>query len=98
MTPCCDDVTLARRPAAYARWSARWDYRLPGSEAGSTHSDFMQPVFALASIAGMLSSGQRKKSQCPGTNGATAADAGTVDIGADITVNRLRFVAMRITR
>jgi hypothetical protein len=66
MTPCCDDVTLARRPAAYARWSARWDYRLPGSEAGSTHSDFMQPVFALASIAGMLSSGQRKEVPMPG--------------------------------
>ena len=33
----------------------------------------------------------------PGTNGATAADAGTVDIGGDITVNRLGFGAMRIT-
>jgi hypothetical protein len=32
-----------------------------------------------------------------GTNGATAADAGTVDIGGDITVNRLGFGAMRIT-
>ena len=33
----------------------------------------------------------------PTTNGATAADAGTVDIGGDITVNRLGFGAMRIT-
>jgi aryl-alcohol dehydrogenase-like predicted oxidoreductase len=33
----------------------------------------------------------------PATNGATAADAGTVDIGGDITVNRLGFGAMRIT-
>jgi pyridoxine 4-dehydrogenase len=33
----------------------------------------------------------------PETNGATAADAGTVDIGGDITVNRLGFGAMRIT-
>ncbi len=33
----------------------------------------------------------------PGTNGASAADAGTVDIGGDITVNRLGFGAMRIT-
>jgi pyridoxine 4-dehydrogenase len=33
----------------------------------------------------------------PGTNGATAADAGTVDIGGDISVNRLGFGAMRIT-
>jgi hypothetical protein len=32
-----------------------------------------------------------------GTNGATAADAGTVDIGGDITVNRLGFGARRIT-
>src|SRR5215212_9765708 len=32
-----------------------------------------------------------------GTNGVTAADAGTVDIGGDITVNRLGFGAMRIT-
>lgn len=31
------------------------------------------------------------------TTGATAADAGTVDIGGDITVNRLGFGAMRIT-
>ena len=31
------------------------------------------------------------------TSGATAADAGTVDIGADMTVNRLGFGAMRIT-
>src|SRR4029450_11659004 len=33
----------------------------------------------------------------PRTSGATAADAGTVDIGGDITVNRLGFGAMRIT-
>lgn len=33
----------------------------------------------------------------PGTSGATAADAGTVDIGGDITVNRLGFGARRIT-
>jgi pyridoxine 4-dehydrogenase len=33
----------------------------------------------------------------PATNGVTAADAGTVDIGGDITVNRLGFGAMRIT-
>jgi pyridoxine 4-dehydrogenase len=33
----------------------------------------------------------------PGTNGAIAADAGTVDIGGDVTVNRLGFGAMRIT-
>jgi pyridoxine 4-dehydrogenase len=33
----------------------------------------------------------------PVTSGATAADAGTVDIGADMTVNRLGFGAMRIT-
>jgi hypothetical protein len=51
MTPRRDDVTLAMRPAAYARWSARWH---------NTHSDFMQPVFALTSIAGRLSSGQMK--------------------------------------
>jgi pyridoxine 4-dehydrogenase len=31
------------------------------------------------------------------TSGATAADAGTVDIGVDFTVNRLGFGAMRIT-
>ena len=33
----------------------------------------------------------------PPTNGATAADAGTVDVGGDLTVNRLGFGAMRIT-
>jgi pyridoxine 4-dehydrogenase len=33
----------------------------------------------------------------PATTGATAAAAGTVDIGGDITVNRLGFGAMRIT-
>jgi hypothetical protein len=33
----------------------------------------------------------------PGSNGATAADAGTVDVGGDTTVNRLGFGAMRIT-
>jgi pyridoxine 4-dehydrogenase len=33
----------------------------------------------------------------PGMNGVTAADAGTVDIGGDVTVNRLGFGAMRIT-
>jgi aryl-alcohol dehydrogenase-like predicted oxidoreductase len=31
------------------------------------------------------------------TNGATAADAGTVDLGGDLTVNRMGFGAMRIT-
>jgi hypothetical protein len=74
MTPCRDDVTLARRPAAYARWSARWHNRLPGSKrAGSTHSDFIQPAFALTSIAGRLSSAQMKEVPMPRTNGATAA-------------------------
>jgi hypothetical protein len=61
----------------------------------------MQPVFALASIAGMLSSGQRKEVPMPGNQrgdrGRPRPTPGTVDIGADITVNRLRFVAMRIT-
>jgi pyridoxine 4-dehydrogenase len=33
----------------------------------------------------------------PATTGTTAADAGTVDIGGDLTVNRLGFGAMRIT-
>jgi pyridoxine 4-dehydrogenase len=33
----------------------------------------------------------------PATNGATAADAGTVDVGGDLTVNRLGFGAMRVT-
>ena len=33
----------------------------------------------------------------PATTGATAADAGTVAIGGDMTVNRLGFGAMRIT-
>ena len=33
----------------------------------------------------------------PATTGTTAADAGTVEIGGDITVNRLGFGAMRIT-
>ena len=33
----------------------------------------------------------------PATTGATAADAGTVDLGGDLTVNRLGFGAMRIT-
>jgi pyridoxine 4-dehydrogenase len=33
----------------------------------------------------------------PGTNRTSAADAGTVDIGGDFTVNRLGFGAMRIT-
>lgn len=33
----------------------------------------------------------------PETGGSTAADAGTVDLGGDITVNRLGFGAMRIT-
>jgi aryl-alcohol dehydrogenase-like predicted oxidoreductase len=33
----------------------------------------------------------------PAIAGATAADAGTVDIGGDISVNRLGFGAMRIT-
>src|SRR5215213_6289685 len=39
----------------------------------------------------------RKEYQMPVTTGATAADAGTVDLGGDITVNRLGFGAMRIT-
>jgi pyridoxine 4-dehydrogenase len=38
-----------------------------------------------------------KESAMAGTSGATAADAGTVDIGGDITVSRLGFGAMRIT-
>jgi hypothetical protein len=33
----------------------------------------------------------------PATPGTTASDAGTVDIGGDITVNRLGFGAMRIS-
>jgi pyridoxine 4-dehydrogenase len=33
----------------------------------------------------------------PASNGATAADAGTVDVGGDLTVNRLGFGAMRLT-
>ena len=33
----------------------------------------------------------------PATTGATAADAGTGDLGGDLTVNRLGFGAMRIT-
>src|ERR687898_2958427 len=33
----------------------------------------------------------------PARNGATAADAGTVDVGGDLTVNRLGFGAMRVT-
>jgi pyridoxine 4-dehydrogenase len=33
----------------------------------------------------------------PATTGATAADAGTADLGGDLTVNRLGFGAMRIT-
>jgi pyridoxine 4-dehydrogenase len=40
---------------------------------------------------------QQGEVQMPATTGATAADAGTVDIGGDITVNRLGFGAMRIT-
>src|SRR5215204_1900763 len=35
--------------------------------------------------------------QMPASNGATAADAGTVDVGGDLTVNRLGFGAMRVT-
>jgi pyridoxine 4-dehydrogenase len=31
------------------------------------------------------------------SNGATATDAGTVDVGGDLTVNRLGFGAMRVT-
>jgi pyridoxine 4-dehydrogenase len=31
------------------------------------------------------------------SNGATAVDAGTVDVGGDLTVNRLGFGAMRVT-
>jgi aryl-alcohol dehydrogenase-like predicted oxidoreductase len=33
----------------------------------------------------------------PASNGPTAADAGTVDVGGDLTVNRLGFGAMRVT-
>jgi pyridoxine 4-dehydrogenase len=33
----------------------------------------------------------------PANNGAAAADAGTVDVGGDLTVNRLGFGAMRVT-
>jgi pyridoxine 4-dehydrogenase len=33
----------------------------------------------------------------PASNGATAAGAGTVDVGGDLTVNRLGFGAMRVT-
>src|SRR5215217_2458415 len=33
----------------------------------------------------------------PATSGATAADAGTLDLGGDLTVNRLGFGAMRVT-
>jgi pyridoxine 4-dehydrogenase len=33
----------------------------------------------------------------PVRNGVTAADAGTVDVGGDLTVNRLGFGAMRVT-
>jgi pyridoxine 4-dehydrogenase len=33
----------------------------------------------------------------PTSNGATAADAGTVEVGGDLTVNRLGFGAMRVT-
>jgi pyridoxine 4-dehydrogenase len=33
----------------------------------------------------------------PASNGAEAADAGTVDVGGDLTVNRLGFGAMRVT-
>jgi len=56
----------------------------------------MQPIFSLIDCwQAELRSNERS------TNArdqrATAADAGTVDIGADITVNRLAFGAMRIT-
>jgi len=33
----------------------------------------------------------------PASNGVTAADAGTVDVGGDLTINRLGFGAMRVT-
>src|SRR3954463_13617257 len=33
----------------------------------------------------------------PARNAATAAEAGTVDVGGDLTVNRLGFGAMRVT-
>src|SRR5215203_2557923 len=39
----------------------------------------------------------KRSSQMPASNGATAADAGTVDVGGDLTVNRLGFGAMRVT-
>src|SRR5215204_5261860 len=39
----------------------------------------------------------KRSPQMPASNGATAADAGTVDVGGDLTVNRLGFGAMRVT-
>ena len=90
-------LTLTMRSAMYAGGRLGGAACCQDQSAGSTHGDFMQPVFALKSIAGRLSSGQMKGTPMPGTSGATAADAGTVDIGGDITVNRLGFGAMRIT-
>src|SRR5829696_779063 len=39
----------------------------------------------------------KRSPQMPASNGATAADARTVDVGGDLTVNRLGFGAMRVT-
>src|SRR5215207_1678218 len=39
----------------------------------------------------------KRSPQMPASNGATAADAGTVDVGGELTVNRLGFGAMRVT-
>ena len=38
-----------------------------------------------------------ERSPMPASNGPAAADAGTVDVGGDLTVNRLGFGAMRVT-
>src|SRR5215217_6277837 len=48
-------------------------------------------------MAGTLSLVNERNSQMPASNGVTAADAGTVDVGGDLTVNRLGFGAMRVT-
>jgi pyridoxine 4-dehydrogenase len=48
-------------------------------------------------MAGRLFLVNERSSQMPANNGAAAADAGTVDVGGDLTVNRLGFGAMRVT-
>jgi aryl-alcohol dehydrogenase-like predicted oxidoreductase len=48
-------------------------------------------------MAGTLSLVNERNSQMPASNGVTAADAGPVDVGGDLTVNRLGFGAMRVT-